>query len=116
MEKVKLVVLISKLDNVSGEFFRDYYENHHVPLVKRIMPMELVLDYRRNYVDHNRSHPPGTVADFDVVTELSFASEENHDRFFSFMAQPHIKWQIRDDERHFLATSKIRTFTVREAT
>jgi hypothetical protein len=41
--------------DISVEEFRDYYENHHVPLVLGFAPMPRV--YKRNYLirgdDHN---------------------------------------------------------------
>jgi uncharacterized protein (TIGR02118 family) len=114
MTQVKLVTLISAIEGISRDDFKRYYEGNHVPLVKSLLPMDKVVRYTRSYVMPERNHPPGTNADFDVVTELWFASEEDCTAFFDVMRRPDVKRRIRDDEKNFLATSKIRTFYVEE--
>ena len=65
----KVFAYLTRRPGTTREEFIDYYENHHVPLVRSLASMPRV--YKRNYVVSGDSADPGSSAtDFNVVTEM----------------------------------------------
>ncbi len=112
---VKIVTLICKQDRLTAEEFQTYYENNHAPLARRLFPM--IGDYRRNFIDKKATvWPDGEkLPDYDVLTELSFDTEEDYKAFQDEFAKPEVIAQVRADEANFLQTPKTRRLVVREA-
>src|SRR5262245_28735697 len=115
---IKLVCFMNRKPGMSMEEFKRYYEENHVPLINRLMPFWQ--DYRRNFVEdreHSAAHmAPGrqTGAMFDVMTELTFASEEMHQKCLDALADPVIGKIVAEDEEKFFDRSSMRTFVVDE--
>jgi uncharacterized protein (TIGR02118 family) len=111
---VKLIGLLKRKSGLTREAFIDYYENNHVPLVTRLVP--LGRHYRRNYVDKMRINGREADGDFDydVVSEVRFESDENYSAFAQAMADPKIFQQIVADEENFLERSASRILMVTE--
>ena len=106
---IKHFFLISKKPEVSAEEFRAYYETHHVPLIKRLLPM--FADYQRHYIDRSESRidPAQTEPDFDVITEIHFATQADYDAFLDSVSDPAVLAQIRADEANFLISDATRS-------
>ena len=105
---IKVVVLIKKRPDITTEQFRHHYETVHAPLVDRLLPYYAT--YRRNYVDGPvRGH---AVFEWDVVTELEFATDSDHAAWLDALAQPDVLAQIRADEANFLLSAETRMWAV----
>lgn len=107
---LKLLAFIQARKDLSREAFIDHYENHHVPLVRRLLPM--VGEYRRNYVDPEVTAAGRSPFDADVVTELHFADQAALDAFWETIRRPEVVAAIRADEAHFLQSDKTRLIGV----
>jgi uncharacterized protein (TIGR02118 family) len=113
MATVKVMVLISAKPGISAAQFRHHYETVHAPLALRLLPM--IKEYRRNFFDRSVADRPGTIPiDFDVITELVFASEADYEAFTRRVAEPEVRRQIRADEANFLDSDKTRRLVVTE--
>ncbi len=103
---LKLIAFISARPGLSREAFIDHYENTHVPLVRRLLPM--VGEYRRSYVDPELVPGGAAAVDYDVMTELLFEDRAALDAFWDTIRQPEVSAAIRDDETHFLQSKRTR--------
>lgn len=103
---MKLIFLFKRKAGTTFEQFRDHYENSHAPLAVRLLPY--FKTYKRNYIRHGEQYRPtgmGAKSDFDVVTELSFASRDDYERMLEALADPGILSQIVQDEERFMDRS-----------
>jgi uncharacterized protein (TIGR02118 family) len=112
---IKIIALIEAKPGLSQEEFRDYYEHHHVPLARRLLPM--VREYRRNYLDRaawagRSSGLPAPQA--DVVTETWFEDETAFQAFLRRLAEPAVEAEILADEAKFIKPSTVQMVRVDE--
>lgn len=110
----KAIALLKARPGLSKERFVAYYEQHHVPLILRLMPQ--IKDYRRNYVQVQGAYLAAGVAglDFDAVTELWYSTEADYQAAMAVLNDPAILKEIADDEEQFLDRDKTRMFVVEE--
>ena len=101
--------------DILRENARTMYEEEHVPLVMQLMPM--IRDYRRNYLDLGASdiHEQENHSDFDVITELWFAQEEDRNSFLNRMRSGDEGRRLRKDSQRFLQAGTTRMFLVHES-
>lgn len=113
--KFKAMAMMAKKPGLSKAEFIDYYENHHVPLIKSMFD---ITEYRRSYVDLTGAiMAPGVEKpDFDVVTELWFKTRAGYEAMLAGPSDPEIAKRVADDEAHFLDSTKTRFFIVDERT
>ena len=115
---IKLVCFINRKPGMSMEAFKAYYEQHHVPLISRLMPFWQ--DYRRNFMEdteHRAAHAePGRANErlFDVMTELTFETAEMHRKCLDALADPVIGKLVAEDEAKFMDRASMHTFLVDE--
>lgn len=115
---IKLICLMNRKPGLTMEEFKAYYEDHHVPLITRLLPH--TIDYRRNFaedVQHHAGHLPDgppTERLFDVVTELTYATEDMHQKTLDALADPEIGRIIAEDEEKFFDRTSMRVFVVDE--
>ncbi len=109
---IKHFFLITKKPEVSAEEFRNYYEARHVPLIKRLLPM--FAHYQRHYwkPSESRIDATQTEPDFDVITEIHFASRNDYDAFLQAVSDPDILAEIRADEANFLISDATRSLRI----
>jgi hypothetical protein len=119
---IKFVQLIRRRPDLTRQQFIDYYENHHAPLLMRLLPG--FHTYRRNYVvlddplsgDGSDTFASDNAferaADFDVVSEVIFASREDMERNVAAYFKPENQAAIVEDERNFVARKGVRRFVV----
>ena len=106
---IKVVVLIKKRPDITTEQFRHHYEMVHAPLVDRLLPYYVT--YRRNYVEGAiRAGQPAF--DWDVFTELEFATASDYQAWQAALARPEVLDQIRADETNFLVAGETRMWLV----
>ena len=87
---IKKILLIRRKPDTSPAQFRDYYENHHVPLALKLLG-PFMLDYRRNYAQP--ADPTATGAargtmDDDVVTEIWFRDRAAMEAMYALVRRP----------------------------
>jgi EthD domain len=109
----KVLAFLTKREDIEMQVFVDYYENHHVPLIRSLALTPIV--YKRRYIVRGEelTTEAGAV-DFDVVTELGFPDRA---AFLAWMAQlsgPGAGEQVAADEAKFLDRSRTRAYVVEE--
>jgi hypothetical protein len=123
----KVVALLCRKPGLTRSEFIDYYENQHVP---RILDLERQpLGYRRTYpIPHDADTAAGAGADvgvrdgerpeaelpedFDVITELEFASRADYGAWAAEAYAPDSG--IAADEANFLGRSRTRSYAVEQ--
>jgi len=112
----KAMAVMAKKPSLGRAAFIDYYENHHVPLIKSMFGG--IAEYRRSYVDLEGAILAAGVEtpDFDVVTELWFKSRADYEAMLAGPSDPAVSKRVADDEAHFLDRTKTRFFIVDERT
>lgn len=107
----KVMAFLTRKPEISPSEFRQYYEDTHARLIKKLTPP--MLEYRRNYV--NREEPfkrDEDKIDFDVVTEMLFATRVDCENWFAAFADESVFSQVQEDERQFLDTTRVRVCAV----
>lgn len=80
----KILAFIPKLDSLTHEEFKNYYETQHAPFVFATLGYLPACDkpvfYKRNFMAPGQPSPYSNLdASYDVVTEFAFASKANFD-------------------------------------
>lgn len=113
---IKRILLIKRKPGTTHEQFRDYYEANHSQLALRLLG-DLLLDYRRNYVQPADPSSAGTARpgiEHDVVTELWFSDRAQMAAFYARVRQPEIGARIAADEEKFMDRAAMRQALVDE--
>jgi uncharacterized protein (TIGR02118 family) len=110
----KTIALLKCKSGLSREAFIDYYENHHVPLIRSLLPQ--ICGYRRNFVDPEGAfiNEGAAERDFDVITEIWVPDRAAYDAAMALHARPEVAQAIAEDEENFLDRSCTRMFVVDE--
>jgi hypothetical protein len=101
-EAHKILVFLKRRPGMSLEAFRDYYENHHMPLCLNYA--QGMTRYVRRYIDHPLDPDTGAVQelDYDVITELWFSDRAIRDAALKFAGRGILpKDVIADEEKLF---------------
>lgn len=105
---IKVMGVFCKRPDLTAEQFREYYENHHVPLVRSLLPG--MASYTRNYVQ-----PGGWAAPpFDVITEILYDSPEAFAQSRKILENPEVVRRIQQDELNFVDRRSAITYVVDE--
>lgn len=104
----KVIVLASKRPDISFTAFRDYYSNHHVHLMNRLLAHGAAI-HRRNFVIHPDPDNPG---DYDVISEVFYEDKATAEATMREMADPDVHRQRIADETEFLLPDSVRVFMV----
>lgn len=110
----KSIALMKRKLGLSREQFINYYENNHVPLIRKLLPE--VCGYRRNFLEREEmiAGPEAFVPDYDVITELWYADRAAYESAMARHARPEIGDLIRADESNFLDSASVCMFVVDE--
>jgi len=96
-----LLAFLKRRADLSPAAFRDYYDNHHVPLVLGFTAPPLV--YKRNYLRRDDLLlDGGDKIQFDVVVEQVFSDRAAFERWIGDLSAPGVGEQIKADEARFL--------------
>jgi hypothetical protein len=113
----KRIIQIKKKAGLSRADFIDYYENHHEPLIRRLIGINST--YRRNYLlfDDPMLNVGGfggsrEQAGFDVLTERVFGSRAESEAVMKAYANPDIFAQLKADEAQFIEPDGIKAYSV----
>ncbi len=104
---VKLVAFLKKRSDLPRAEFIEWYETNHVPLIREVTPG--LVDYRRNYL-------PETIADVDIVTKLTYASQAEFDYAMEMASRSPISERIAADQQYLFDPAGIRITLVDERT
>lgn len=90
----------------------DYYEGKHIPLILSLAAAPLI--YKRRYLVRDQELTKnGNLVDYDVMTELGFADQEEFASWMGKLSAPGIAEQIAEDEGRFLDRSRTKTVSSR---
>ncbi|WP_068076635.1 EthD domain-containing protein [Novosphingobium lentum] len=104
----KVMLLAKKRPDLSAEAFRDYYSNHHVHLMNRLLEHGAAV-HRRNFVIHPDPATPGEV---DVISEVFYEDRSVAEATMRELADPEVHRQRIEDEQRFLIPESVRVFMV----
>ena len=110
----KIMAFLSKREDIETRAFIDYYEHHHVPLIRSLAPTPI--GYRRNYlVRGDEVNIEDDSIDFDVVTELVFPDRAAYLAWGAQLSRSTAgEPVIAEDERRFLDRRRTRAYVVEE--
>ncbi len=109
----KTIVLLTRKPGTSLEQFRRHYETVHAPGAIERIPALGRADYRRNFIVGDSTDPLSR-PDFDVITEISFADDDDYDAFRRSLEDPAVQAWIAEDEARFSDRALTRSYTVTE--
>ncbi|MBW8784404.1 MAG: EthD domain-containing protein [Novosphingobium sp.] len=109
----KILLFLKRKPGMSREAFRDYYENHHVPLASKYS--QQIARYVRRYVEP-QSGPnfPGGEPDFDVITEMWFDDEATFRGTLEYLTTSAMPDDIVADEENLFDRPRSRIAVVTE--
>jgi uncharacterized protein (TIGR02118 family) len=93
--KPKLISYLSAKPGLTREAFIDHYENRHVPLVRKLLPM--IGAYRRSYLDMTLLPFSAATPEYDVVTEMVFDDEKALAAYWHAVSEADVLQEIRAD-------------------
>lgn len=114
-QSLKVIAMLRKREDLSREAFIRYYDENHAPLILSLLPG--IVEYRRNFTVFDGAYVNENAApfDFDVLTEIRFASRAAYDAAMQVAADPDVARRIAEDEENFLDRSGTRMFVVEES-
>lgn len=95
---IKTVMILRRKAGMSRDEFRAHYEQVHAPLTLECLPG--VAGYRRLFVNSGASpfgHPDAAL-DFDVVTEMTFASRDAYENAMLAMRDERAARLLQEDQ------------------
>lgn len=94
----KILLFLKRSPGITTEEFRDYYENHHVPLCLNYA--KGITHYVRRYLEPKPRVETGDGKDigYDVITELWFDNETVYQGTVAHLATSLMPQDVIDDE------------------
>lgn len=110
----KILLLMKRRPGMSVEAFRDYYENHHIPLCRPYMSG--IARYFRRYLEPQPHAESGTNEElpYDVITEMWFDDETAYRRALAHITTNVMPDEVVEDEKRFFHRPTMRIATVVE--
>jgi EthD domain-containing protein len=114
MTYFKILLFMKRKPGMSVAAFRDYYENHHIPLCLKYGAG--MTRYLRRFIDP-QPHPETGPCDepvFDVITELWFDDKALYEGTLQHLTTTVMPEEVVADEQHLFDRSSFRIATVVE--
>lgn len=110
----RILLFMKRKPGMSMEAFRDYYENHHIPLCAKYM--QGIAGYRRNYLVPQPHAESGTNEElpYDVITELIFDDEATYKGTVEYLSVTVMSDEVVNDEKNLFDRPTMRMATVEE--
>lgn len=115
---VKIIMLIKKRPDLTREQFIDYYDNHHVPLMHRLLTKGAAV-HRRNFVIPNVADvgaadnlDTNRESDYDVICEVFYEDRATAESVMKDFEDPEIRRLCEEDEAKFLLRGSVKRFIV----
>ena len=111
----KILLFMKRRPGMTFEAFRDYYENHHVPLCEKYISSGLSRYVRRFLTPHPHPETGATEElEFDVITELWFKDETTFRGTVKYLSTGILPDDVIADEKRLFDRDKTRMATVVE--
>lgn len=110
----KILLFMKRRPGMDIEAFRNYYEEHHVPLARKYASG--ITRYVRRYIEP-QPHPetgPGDDLPFDVITELWFDDRAIYEGTVKYLTTTVMPGEIVEDEKNLFDRRSMRIATVVE--
>ena len=116
---IKIMCFLKRKPGMSRAEVKEYYESTHAPLIEKMLPVYTtfkrnffapVQDYETGHMDNKSENE----LDFDVVTELTFATKEGYEKIVAGLSDPEIGAIITADEENIFDRTKMRVFIMEE--
>ena len=104
----KVVMPIKKRPDITREKFMDYYTNHHVPYIHKLLPKGAAV-HRRNFV---AAPSPLGPDDYDVISEVFYEDRATAEGAMKAFADPDIHRLAQEDEDQFILPGSIKRYIV----
>ena len=113
-DNYKILLFMKRRPGMTFEAFRDYYENHHVPLCLKYTSG--VSRYVRRFLTPQPNPETGATQElqFDVITELWFEDEAVFRGTVQYLATSIMPDEIVEDEKRLFDRALTRMATVVE--
>ena len=110
----KILLFMKRRPGMTFEAFRDYYENHHVPLCEKYTSG--VKRYQRRFLTPHRNPGSGETEElpFDVIAELWFDDEAIFRGTVEYLTKSLMPDEVVEDEKQLFDRAKMRMATVVE--
>lgn len=110
----KIFLFMKRKPGMSVEDFRDYYENHHIPLCMKYS--QGVSRYIRRYIEPQPHAESGTNEEmpYDVITELGFDDEQTWKATVDYISTSVMPDDVVEDEAKLFHRPTMRMATVVE--
>ncbi len=109
---VKLVFMLKRKPGMSRADFIQYYETHHRLLGEKYVPN--AIRYVRRYLEPVPGPWSSPADEFDVLTELWFANQQEADKAMKHLSEPAIQEEIAQDEARLFDRPRSRMYIVKE--
>jgi len=125
----KVLLFAYRKPGLSPTDFRNHLEGTHMDLLKRLFGAAFPISHIRRYIHRSETdqsgdaqhHHPATVLagdqsdfEYDVISELTFESEDAFKEFFAKYQSEEIAAAIGEDEERFLDSGKLRAVVLGE--
>ena len=118
-----VILHVPRKAGISLEEFKQYWENSHIPLLKRLVGHEFPLSHTRHYIERLADPPqidptlrPSGVAvaetvgsvEVDGVAVLTFATKDHYERFTGKLADTKKRRSYEEDLNRFVDIQAMR--------
>jgi EthD domain len=109
---VKMVFMLKRKQGLSRADFIQYYESHHRLLGEKYVPN--AVRYVRRYLEPVPGPWSKPADEFDVLTELWFANQQEADKAMKHLSEPAIHEEIAQDEARLFDRSRSQVYIITE--
>jgi EthD domain len=110
---VKMVFMLKRKPGMSRADFIKYYETHHRLLGEKYVPN--AVRYVRRYLEPVPGPWSKPADEFDVLTELWFANQQEADKAMKHLSEPAIHEEIARDEGRLFDRSRSQVYIITES-
>ena len=112
--RYKILLFMKRRAGMTMEAFKDYYENHHVPLALKYSSN--ISRYVRRYLTPHPNPDTGAAGElqFDVITELWFDDEAKFQGTVKYLSTSVMPDEIVNDEKRLFDRATMRMATIVE--
>jgi EthD domain-containing protein len=109
---VKMVFMLKRKPGMSRAEFIQYYESHHRLLGEKYVPN--AVRYVRRYLEPVPGPWSKPADEFDVLTELWFADQQEADKAMKHLSEPAIHEEIEQDEVRLFDRPRSKVYIITE--
>src|ERR1700722_10125709 len=109
---VKMVFMLKRKPGMSRAEFIQYYEPHHRLLGEKYVPN--AVRYVRRYLEPVPGPWSKPADEFDVLTELWFADQQEADKALRHLSEPAIHEEIEQDEVRLFDRPRSKVYIITE--